>query len=167
MSGLRGLLVAGILMVAVVLQSAVLARLQLPGPTPDLVLLVVIGVALALGANAGALTGFAAGLVLALAPPASGPLGLSAVILAAVGYVVGSRAAGERLAWAEVAGLAGAAGAATAAGSLAMAAVWGAGWPGAVPALLIVALQAAYCAALAIVVAPAVSTLVAAVPGRA
>lgn len=163
----RGLLVAAILLMAVVLQSAVLARLPLPGPTPDLLLLVVIGVALALGANAGALSGFAAGLLMALAPPASGPLGLSAVILAIVGYVVGSRAAGERLAWAELAGLAGAAGAATAAGSLVIAAVWGAGWPGVVAALLIVGLQAAYCAALATVVSPAVSTVVSAAPGRA
>lgn len=167
MSAVRGLVIAGVLLLAVVLQSAVLARLPLPGPTPDLLLLAVIGVALSLGANAGAVTGFAAGLLMALAPPASGPLGLSAVILAIVGYMVGSRAAGERLAWAEVAGLAGAAGAATAAGSLVMAAVWGTGWPGAVPALLIVALQAGYCAVLAILVAPAVGAVVSLAPGRA
>lgn len=167
MSAPRAVLAGVILLVAVVLQSAVLARLPLPGPTPDLLLLVVIGIALTLGANAGAVTGFAAGVLMALAPPASGPLGLSALLFAVVGFVVGSRAAGERLAWAELAGLAGAAGALTSVAELVMAAVWGGSWPGIVAAVLIVGLQAAYCALLAVVVAPAVGALLAAAPGRA
>jgi rod shape-determining protein MreD len=160
------LVVAAILLVAVLLQTAVLARLPLPGPTPDLMLLAVIGVALALGANTGAVTGFAGGLLVAVVPPAGAPLGLAAILYAVVGFVVGSRAAGERLAWSEVAGICAAAGAITAAVGVVLTAVWGAGWPGLVVAALAVVLQAGYCALLALLVAPAVSASVAAVPGR-
>lgn len=154
------------LLAAVVLESALLARLPLPGPTPDLVLLVVIGAALANGANIGAVTGFSAGLLTALAPPSVAPMGLHAILYAVIGYLIGSRAAGERLARGELAGLAAGAGALVASIDLAVSAVWGSGWPHPGQALVIVALQAAYCAVLAVVVTPAVSTSVAALPGR-
>ena len=45
-------------------------------------------------------------------------------------------------------------------------ALWGHGWPGIVSVLFAAALQAAYCAGLAVVITPAVSAAVAAVPGR-
>ncbi len=166
MTAMRMAVVSGLLLLAVVLQTAVLARMPLPGPTPDLLLLVVIGVALTAGANTAAVTGFAAGLLVAISPPSAAPLGLAAALYAVVGYQVGSRAAGERLARGELAAIAAVAGAALSAVSLLFAAFWGDGWPGVLPAILLACLQAAYCALLATVVAPAVSTAVAAAPGR-
>jgi rod shape-determining protein MreD len=166
MTAARAAAVAGLLLLAVGVQTALLGRLPVPGPMPDLVLLVVIGVALTAGANAGAITGFAAGLLIALAPPAAAPLGLAAVLYAIVGFQVGARAAGERLARGSLAGIAAIAGAAVSVVSTIVLALWGQGWPG-IPALLLgAALQAGYCALLAVVVTPAVSAAVAAVPGR-
>jgi rod shape-determining protein MreD len=56
-------LLAGVLLVAVVLQATVVARLPLPGAPPDLVLVVVVAVGLLAGPRAGLATGFAAGLL--------------------------------------------------------------------------------------------------------
>ena len=50
----RILLSASLVVVALVLQVTVLARLQLPGAVPDLLLLVVLGLALVYGHTAGA-----------------------------------------------------------------------------------------------------------------
>jgi rod shape-determining protein MreD len=82
---LAGLLLTG----AVVLQVSVLARLPLPGATPDLLLVVVASWALARGSIEGAIVGFAGGLLLDLAPPSDGPLGLTALVLAIAGALVG------------------------------------------------------------------------------
>lgn len=82
--------VAGLwVLTAVILQVVVLSRLPLPGATPDLVLVVVAGWALRRGSVEGGIIGFAAGLLVGLAPPAVGPLGLTAVVLCVVGYLVG------------------------------------------------------------------------------
>jgi rod shape-determining protein MreD len=85
----RSLLAAFLLFVATVLQLVVLARLPLPGGTPDLVLLVVIGLALASGPTTGAVAGFAGGLMLDAAPPADGTLGRWALVLCLAGWVAG------------------------------------------------------------------------------
>lgn len=162
----RAAAVAALLLLSVVVQTALFGRLPVPGPIPDLVLLVVIGVALTAGANAGALTGFAGGLLIALAPPAAAPLGLAAVLYAVVGFQVGARAAGERLATGSLAGMAALAGASVAALTTIVHALWGLGWPGFAAWVLGAALQAVYCALLGVVVAPAVSATVEAVPGR-
>ena len=80
---------------ALVLQLTVLDLLPLPGGiAPDLVLLVVVALALSSGPLAGLVTGFAAGLALDLAPPASHAIGAYALVFCLVGYVCG-RAAGE------------------------------------------------------------------------
>ncbi len=93
----RGLLVAVLLATAVVLQTAVLAPLRLPGATPDLVLLVVVALALVQGPTAGMVTGFAGGLLLDTVPPASGALGRWALVLCLVGLLAGRlRDAAER-----------------------------------------------------------------------
>jgi len=152
-------------LLALLLQTALLGRLPLPGPAPDLVLLVVIGVAITAGANVGAITGFAAGILAAIAPPALAPVGLAAMLYAITGYVVGGRAGGEQLSRTETAGIAAAAGGAVGALTL-MAMLW---WGQPVPmgqGAAAVLLQAAYCGLLAVLVAPAVGTAVAAVPGR-
>lgn len=85
----RALLTAALLLTALPLQVVVLARLPLPGAPPDVLLVVVVGLALAGGPLAGAVTGFAAGLLLDLAPPADHALGRVALAFALVGYLAG------------------------------------------------------------------------------
>ncbi|MEU8762828.1 rod shape-determining protein MreD [Streptomyces sp. NPDC048659] len=85
----RILLCAALVVVALVVQVSVLARLQLPGAVPDLVLLTVVALALSYGHVTGALTGFAAGLLADLAPPADHAAGRYALVLCVVGYLCG------------------------------------------------------------------------------
>ena len=73
--------------IAVVLQAAVLARLPLPGGAPNLTLVLVVAVGLAGGANAGLATGFGAGLLTVLL--ADHPVGLLALLGALAGFVAG------------------------------------------------------------------------------
>ncbi|MCS0638096.1 rod shape-determining protein MreD [Streptomyces sp. LP05-1] len=85
----RVLLSGTLLVVALVLQVSVLARLQLPGAVPDLMLLVVLGLAFVYGHVAGALIGFAAGLLADFAPPADHAAGRYALVLCVIGYLAG------------------------------------------------------------------------------
>ncbi|MER5479551.1 rod shape-determining protein MreD [Streptomyces sp. NPDC002734] len=85
----RILLSGTLVVVALVLQISVLARLQLPGAVPDLLLLTVLGLALVYGHTGGALIGFTAGLLADLAPPADHAAGRYALVLCVVGYLVG------------------------------------------------------------------------------
>lgn len=83
------LIITVFLVIAVLLQTTLLNRLPIPGATPDLVLVIVIALAFPFGPLSGAATGFAAGMLIDLAPPGNGPVGISAVILTAVGLVAG------------------------------------------------------------------------------
>ncbi|GAA1902731.1 rod shape-determining protein MreD [Streptomyces sodiiphilus] len=85
----RTLLATLLVVVALVLQVSVLARLQLPGAVPDLLLLTVLGLAMVYGPVGGALVGFGAGLLADLAPPADHAVGRYALVLCLVGYVAG------------------------------------------------------------------------------
>ncbi|GGX50959.1 rod shape-determining protein MreD [Streptomyces minutiscleroticus] len=85
----RMLLSATLVVVALVIQVSVLARLHLPGAVPDLVLLTVLGLALVYGHVGGALVGFAAGLLADLAPPADHAAGRYALVLCVIGYLAG------------------------------------------------------------------------------
>ncbi|MFD0368335.1 rod shape-determining protein MreD [Streptomyces sp. NPDC059071] len=85
----RILLSATLVVVALVVQVSVLARLQLPGAVPDLVLLTVVALALVYGHVTGALVGFTAGLLADLAPPADHAAGRYALVLCVVGYLCG------------------------------------------------------------------------------
>lgn len=85
----RMLLSTTLVVVALVIQVSVLARLQLPGAVPDLLLLVVLGLALVYGHTAGALIGFGAGLLADLAPPADHAAGRYALVLCVIGYLAG------------------------------------------------------------------------------
>ena len=78
-------LVAG----ALALQVTLLSRLQLPGATPDLLLLVVLGLGLAYGPSFGLGAGFGAGLAADLVPPADHEVGRWAFTLTVVGYLAG------------------------------------------------------------------------------
>jgi rod shape-determining protein MreD len=87
---LNRILLSAVLVVgALIVQVSVLARLQLPGAVPDLLLLVVLGLAMVYGHTTGALTGFAAGLLADVAPPAEHAVGRYALVLCLIGYVAG------------------------------------------------------------------------------
>lgn len=86
MSLLRRTITAIILVLAIAFQSAVVARWNLPGAVPDLLLVMVAAFAMRQLPEHGALLGFLSGLLLDLAPPADGLVGLSAFTLTIVGY---------------------------------------------------------------------------------
>lgn len=83
----RFLLGVVVVVTALLLQGAVMARLPLPGAAPDLVLVVVVAFALVEGSRSGLLTGFWAGLLADLAGDAQ--LGRLALAYAIVGYLCG------------------------------------------------------------------------------
>ncbi|MFJ8827177.1 rod shape-determining protein MreD [Streptomyces sp. NPDC102467] len=85
----RMLLSTTLVVVALVIQVCVLARLQLPGAVPDLMLLTVLGLALVYGHVGGAFVGFGAGLLADLAPPADHAAGRYALVLCLIGYLAG------------------------------------------------------------------------------
>ncbi|MDW4905805.1 rod shape-determining protein MreD [Streptomyces sp. ADMS] len=85
----RMLLSTTLVVVAMVVQVSVLARLHLPGAVPDLLLLTVLGLALVYGHVGGALVGFGAGLLADLAPPADHAAGRYALVLCLIGYLAG------------------------------------------------------------------------------
>lgn len=85
----RMLLSATLVVVALVIQVTILARLQLPGAVPDLMLLTVLGLAMVYGHVAGAFVGFGAGLLADIAPPADHAAGRYALVLCVIGYLAG------------------------------------------------------------------------------
>jgi rod shape-determining protein MreD len=84
----RLLALAVVLVVAVLVQSTVLARLTLAGVRPDLLVLAVVSVAVATDPTTGAVFGFVAGLVADLLFDL--PVGVSALVYTAVGFAVGT-----------------------------------------------------------------------------
>lgn len=91
MTGRRAALAALTVLLALLLQTTVVARLPLPGSPPDLLLLVVLAVALAQGPAAGMLTGFPAGLIADLLGDAE--LGRLALVYVVAGHLAGLAAA--------------------------------------------------------------------------
>jgi rod shape-determining protein MreD len=86
----RAVLSVVVLAVALVLQLTVVNRLPLPGAgAPDLVLLAVVALGLAARPATAAVTGFAAGLCLDIAPPGSYLIGEYALVFCLVGYFCG------------------------------------------------------------------------------
>ena len=81
----RSLVAAVWVMAAVVLQTVVLSQLGLPGATPDLIVVLVVG----WGSLEGVIVGFAAGLFLDVMPPAVGTFGIWPLVLALVGFLTG------------------------------------------------------------------------------
>ena len=85
--GLTAVVLAVALFAAVVIQLTVVNRLPLPGATaPDLVLLFVAAIAVNTSPATGAVTGFAGGLALDVAPPAAHYVGEYALVFCLVGY---------------------------------------------------------------------------------
>ncbi|WP_435742493.1 rod shape-determining protein MreD [Nocardioides sp. SYSU DS0663] len=89
MTSLRALAAVGAVSLALVLQVSVFSHVAWAGVVPNLVLLVVVGTGLVRGAQPAMLLGFAAGVLLDLAPPADHVAGRWALALVAVGYVAG------------------------------------------------------------------------------
>ncbi len=86
----NGLLAGCLLAVAVVVQLTVLNGLRLPGGgVPDLVLVCVAALALRMGPLYGMVAGFAAGLCIDLAPPASQLIGQYALVFCLAGWAAG------------------------------------------------------------------------------
>ncbi|QHC21081.1 rod shape-determining protein MreD [Streptomyces sp. GS7] len=85
----RILLATPLVVVALIIQVSILGRLQLPGAVPDLLLLVVLGLALVYGHVGGSLIGFGAGLLADLAPPSDHAIGRYALVLCVIGYAAG------------------------------------------------------------------------------
>jgi len=78
-----------LLIVAAILQVVVVNRIPLPGGQPDLLLLVVVGIAFASGAERGALFGFCAGLLADFLPPAGHIAGREAFVYTVIGFGAG------------------------------------------------------------------------------
>jgi rod shape-determining protein MreD len=89
MSGVRAVLVAGLVVLAVVLQVVVFAAFSLGGVVPNVALLVVVAAALVRGPEFAAVLGLLAGLAVDLAPPADHVAGRWALALVVVGYLAG------------------------------------------------------------------------------
>jgi rod shape-determining protein MreD len=75
------------LLVATLLQTTVASNIRILGANPDFALIIVVCVALVRGAEAGAVFGFLAGSLVAIA--LMEPLGLAAFVFVLVGYFVG------------------------------------------------------------------------------
>jgi rod shape-determining protein MreD len=84
----RLLTLAAILVVAVLVQSTLLAGLRVAGVRPDLLILAVVAVAVATDATTGAVFGFVTGLVADLLFDL--PVGVSALVYTAAGFAVGT-----------------------------------------------------------------------------
>jgi rod shape-determining protein MreD len=80
---------AVLIVVTVTLQLSVFDHFALDGVVPDLALIVVVAAALVRGPEYAAAIGFAAGLVLDLAPPADHTAGRWALAFVIVGYLAG------------------------------------------------------------------------------
>ena len=89
MTSVRALAALVAVSIALVLQVSLFPHVAWQGIVPNLVLLVVVAAALTRGAQFAAVLGFAAGVVLDLAPPADHVAGRWALALVIVGYVAG------------------------------------------------------------------------------
>lgn len=96
MTLVRNLAIAVAVLLAVVLQAALMPHVSWRGVVPNLVLLVVVAVGLTRGAHTGVVLGFCAGLALDLTPPADHLAGRWALALLVVGYLAGSVRREER-----------------------------------------------------------------------
>lgn len=88
-TALRNVIAVALVVLALLLQVSVFSAFAWDGVVPDLVLLVVVAGALARGGQFGMVLGFAAGVLLDLAPPADHTAGRWAIALLLVGYVAG------------------------------------------------------------------------------
>ncbi len=84
---IRRILTAVIMVLVIALQSAVVARWNLPGATPDLVLVFVAAFAMKHDPARTVAFGFFCGLLLDATPPSTGIIGINALSLTVTAYV--------------------------------------------------------------------------------
>lgn len=89
MSTARAAAAGAAVLLALLLQVSLMPHLAWQGVVPNLVLLVVVAAALTRGPQFAMVVGFAAGVLLDLAPPADHTAGRWALALVVVGYVAG------------------------------------------------------------------------------
>lgn len=89
MSGLRAAAIGALVCLAVVAQAVVFPHITIEGVVPNLALALVVVAAIDRGPQFAVLLGFAAGLLLDLAPPADHVAGRWALALVVVGYLAG------------------------------------------------------------------------------
>lgn len=89
MIGRASLVVGSTVLLAVLIQVTFLSRLGIPGATPDLVVVTVVALGLAMGSVTGGIAGFTAAIALGLATPVPGLLGIQALVYVVIGFVVG------------------------------------------------------------------------------
>jgi rod shape-determining protein MreD len=83
------LIIGTAVLVSVIVELTLLSRLDLPGATPDLVVVTVVAIGLSMGPTQGAVAGFSAGILVDIAPPADTLLGVNAIVYLAVGFITG------------------------------------------------------------------------------
>lgn len=83
------LIIGTAVLLSVIIELTLLTRLDLPGATPDLVVVTFVAIALAMGPTQGAIAGFAAGVLVDLAPPADTLLGVNAIVYMVIGFITG------------------------------------------------------------------------------
>jgi rod shape-determining protein MreD len=88
-TAVRGAALAALVCAAVVAQAVVFRYVAIDGVVPDVALVLVVVAAIDRGPEFGALLGFAAGLLVDLAPPADHVAGRWALALVVVGYLAG------------------------------------------------------------------------------
>lgn len=89
MNFVRWLMVLVSIFFAVLIQPIFLSRLNLPGASVDLILVLVCAWGILKGPLVGATAGFVAGIFVDLVPPAETVLGLNSLALTLVGFAVG------------------------------------------------------------------------------
>jgi rod shape-determining protein MreD len=85
----QGVIIGSTVLLAWLIQVTLLSRLGLPGATPDLIVVTVVAVAVAMGPLQGAVAGFAAGLVGDVFPPADTVVGVNSIVYLGIGFVAG------------------------------------------------------------------------------
>jgi rod shape-determining protein MreD len=85
----QGIVIGGVLTVAFLIQVTLLSRLGLPGATPDLLVVSVVAVALAMGPIQGAFAGFLAGVIIDVSPPADTVVGVNSIVYLGIGFLAG------------------------------------------------------------------------------
>ncbi len=85
----QALVIGSTVLAAVIIELTLLSRLDLPGATPDLVVVTVVALALAMGPTQGVAAGFTAGVLIDLAPPSDTLLGVNSIVYIAIGFVTG------------------------------------------------------------------------------
>ncbi len=83
------LIIGTAVLASVIIELTLLSRLDLPGATPDLVIVTVVAIGLSMGPTQGAVAGFSAGILIDVAPPADTLLGVNAIVYLVVGFITG------------------------------------------------------------------------------